>query len=70
METISFVGVSEAEINDKFWAWQTSHSVDVIKKHPVELLPLEVKAPLYKFAPLQNSDQVSMLVEYRTRSAS
>jgi hypothetical protein len=68
METRTFRGVDEADIEAKIWDWQTAHSVCDVRRGALERLPLRVRSPFPR-RQLLPEDQYSMLVYYSDRPA-
>ncbi len=65
MKSKTFKGKNEADLEQQIWDWQKSQTVTIKEKHPIELLPLEVTKPAFKFAPLPPlADAVSIRVDY------
>jgi hypothetical protein len=70
MLTLEFRGRTEEEVEAKFLAWQRDKAgrVSVVKKHPVETLPLPIRRPRHEeYQPQEAADAYSMLVEYETK---
>lgn len=67
METITFRGVDEVDIQRKIWDWQTAHSVCDVRRGTLEHLPIRMT----RFTPgrkLMAKDQYSMIVYYSVKS--
>jgi hypothetical protein len=67
MDTIVFTGLSESDLNQKVWEWQTNNLVTIIMAHPDEHLPLDFKSRV-PHSKLDNfPDQFSRRVDYVRR---
>jgi hypothetical protein len=66
IKTEIFTGMDESDLNRKVWNWQTQNLVTIVKSHPDEHLPINVK-PARPYSKIQFSDQWSRRVDYRQR---
>ena len=65
MKTIVLTGMSELELNNKQWDWQTSGAKKrIAKQWPDELLPIRVRGPMPGQKILFNEDSLSRKIDY------
>jgi hypothetical protein len=65
MKTIVLTGMSELELNNKQWTWQTSSTKKtIVKQWPDERLPMRMRSPMPGQKILFNEDQVSRKIDY------
>jgi hypothetical protein len=65
MKTIVLTGMSELELNNKQWAWQTNGTKKrIAKQWPDERLPMRMRSPTPGRKILFNEDQLSRKIDY------
>jgi hypothetical protein len=66
MKTVILTGMSELDLNNQQWAWQTSGTRKTIfKQWPDELLPLTMQSPRSMQKLLPVSDRLSRKIDYK-----
>jgi hypothetical protein len=65
MKTINLTGMSELDLNNKQWSWQTNGTKKtIVKQWPDELLPLQMRAPMRGKQILFREDRLSRKIDY------
>jgi hypothetical protein len=65
MESKTFEGIDDADLERKIWDWQTANRVRITKRHPVERLPLAMKTVVPGYPKIvTESAAVSIRLDY------
>jgi hypothetical protein len=65
MKTIVLTGMSETDLNNQQWSWQTSGAQKrIVKQWPDERLPTRMRSPMPMQKILPTDDQLSRKIDY------
>ncbi len=64
MESIFFEGKDDADVERQIWDWQSANRIRIIKKHPLEKLPISAKKVDPGYPKIVAANAVSIRIDY------